>query len=86
MVSKGHHAKYKKHDAGYKDGWDRNHWHHNKGAYGHDVKHGGNRHNGYYKKAKADEYHDDWNKGWHSDDYHPKHNEHESSGYDWRFK
>jgi len=85
---KGHHAKYKKHNAAYKDGWDTNHWQHKKGAYGHDMKHGGNHHNGYYKKAKKDEYHHDhgWNNdGWHTHHSNPKHDEH-GSGYDWRFK
>lgn len=32
QVKKGHHLKYKKHDAGYKNGWDSNHWGHHKGG------------------------------------------------------
>lgn len=82
MLSKGHHAKYKKHNNAMKDSWDSNHWDHNHGAYKHNVKHANNHAHGYHKKAKANEYHDDhWNKGW-NDDYHKKDHD---SGYDWRF-
>lgn len=85
MVSKGKHKKFKKHDGGWKNSWDSGHWGHNKGAYGHDVKKGGNHHSGYFKKAKADEYHDGWNKGWGEHDHHNHRSHHGDSGYDWRF-